>query len=90
MEFSRLGEVRSLIPKCVNILALTATATKSTREVVTKLLNVKNPSIISIPPNKDNVIYTVSKNSCMEDVVEKVKDRIISEGINFHKVIIYC
>ena len=26
----------------------------------------------------------------MEDVVEKVKDRIISEGINFHKVIIYC
>ena len=26
----------------------------------------------------------------MEDVVEKVKDRIISEGIYLHKVIIYC
>ena len=72
--------MRSLIPKCVHILALTATATKSTRKVVIKLLNMKNPSIISIPPNKDNVIYTVSKKSCMEDVVEKVKDRTISKG----------
>ena len=83
MEFARLGEVRSLIPKYVNILALTATATKSTRKVVIKLLNMKNLSIISISPNKDNVIYTVSKKSCMEDVLEKVKDRVISGGINF-------
>ena len=90
VEFARLGEVRSLIPKYVNILALTATATKSTREVVIKLLNMKNPSIISTSPSKDNVIYTVSKKNCMEDVVEKVKDSIILEGINFHKVIIYC
>ena len=30
-EFSRLGELRSVIPENVNVMALTATATVSTR-----------------------------------------------------------
>ena len=38
MEFTRLGEVRSLIPPHVNVLALTATATKETRKAVVKRL----------------------------------------------------
>ena len=34
MEFARLGEVRSLLPHHVHVMALTATATKITREFV--------------------------------------------------------
>lgn len=90
VEFARLGEVRSLIPRHVNILALTATATKSTRKVVIKRLNMKHPEIISVTPSKDNVIYSVSNKSNMENVVEKIKDQLLCDGKNAQKLIIYC
>ena len=37
-EFSELGDVRCLIPESVRIVAPTATATRSTRQAVVKVL----------------------------------------------------
>ena len=59
-EFSRLGEVRSIIPENVHVMALTATATKSTRAEIIKSLDMQRPVIVSIPPIKDNIFYSVS------------------------------
>ncbi len=49
-EFSMLGEVRSLIPGRVNIMALTATATKLTRQKVVRILGMRSPVVVSISP----------------------------------------
>ena len=39
-EFSRLGELRSVIPENVNVMALTATATVSTRREIMTCKNL--------------------------------------------------
>ena len=42
--FAHLGEVRSLIPEDVRVVALTATATVHTRKAVCKLLGMVDPA----------------------------------------------
>lgn len=39
-EFSRIGEIRSLVPKDVNLMALTATANLTTRTIVITSLDM--------------------------------------------------
>ena len=56
--YSELHELRSLAPT-VNILALTATATSSTRETITEVLLMKNSHVISESPSKTNIAYSV-------------------------------
>ena len=40
--FSRIGELRSLVPDITTILALTATATQKTMEMVKSVLSLKS------------------------------------------------
>ncbi len=58
-EFSHLGEVRSIVPTSVRVMALPATATKTTRKFIINSLNMQSPDIIYIPPVKDNIVYNV-------------------------------
>ena len=55
----RIGEVRSLVPSSVHMLALTATATRPDHEEVIRVLGMKNPSIVAVSPCKPNIIYMV-------------------------------
>ena len=56
--YSRLHELRSLAP-AVHMIALTATATKTTRETIFDVLLMDNPCVIFESPNKDNIAYVV-------------------------------
>ena len=51
MAFAQIGCVRSLVPKDVKIMALTATATQETLQVVTERLamHIDNPALITLP-----------------------------------------
>ena len=49
-EFSRLGEIRSLIPKHVHVMALTATATVMLHRHVMETLYMINPAILETSP----------------------------------------
>ena len=57
-SYSKLYELRSLAPN-VPVVALTAAATKLTRDTVFNLLNMKNAVEIKESPNKLNVAYVV-------------------------------
>ena len=79
-EFANLGDVRSLIPETVRIMALTATATKSTRRDVTKILGMVHPVVVAVSPNKPNIKYVVKGNpGTLEEtfapLVEEVRRR---------------
>ena len=65
-EFSRIGELRSIISSNVNMMALTATASNSLRRQVMKTLGMRNAAIISVPPNKNNITYIVRKFEILE------------------------
>ena len=48
----RVGEIRSLLPQGVPLLALTATATAATRKRIMQLLSFKQGIEIIVSPNK--------------------------------------
>ena len=58
-EFSRFGDVRSLIPETVHIMALTVTAIKSTRHDKIKIMGMIQPTTVFISPNRENITYSV-------------------------------
>ena len=45
-----IGEVRSIFPESVNLLALTATATTTIRTRVSEILGLQNPIVIAMSP----------------------------------------
>lgn len=58
--------MRSLIPANVNIMALMATATLHTYDVVCKNLSLQEPILIGLPPNHTNIYYEVKPLGDME------------------------
>lgn len=59
VSFALLGELRSMLSDKVNILATTATATVETLEAVMERLAMHEPAIVSLPPDKGNIRFTV-------------------------------
>lgn len=79
-----------MVPQRVRVMALTATATNSTRKVVIKRLSMTNPIIISVTPNKPNVKYKVVDKSPTESVVAPIVQLLQMQGTKTNRTIIYC
>lgn len=71
-------------------MALTATATKKTREVVIKRLSMAAPIIISVTPSKSNIKYCVMQKTPIETVVASIVQLLVVHGTNTERTIIYC
>ena len=73
-------------------MAMTATATKSTRNFIIKSLCMQAPQIVYVPPNKDNILYCVMKkprvglSKVFKPIVEKLK----AERSEMSRIIIFC
>lgn len=89
-EFARLGEVRSLIPQTVKIMALTTTATLCTRKEIYKRLSMKTPTLVYRPPAKGNIAYAVYSKPSIESIVTPICNKLLEEGPNCAKILIYC
>lgn len=55
----RTGEIRSLIPRDVRMVALTATATSKLRAQVALTLGMTDELVVSLSPCKANIMYSV-------------------------------
>ena len=66
-EFSRLGELCSIIPEHVHVMVLTATATVSTRKEIIKSLDMQDPVIVSVSPMKESVHYCVAVKTTLSE-----------------------
>ena len=90
--YSELHELRSLAPT-VNILALNATATRSTRETITEVLLMKDSHVISESPSKTNIAYSVhymGNDKPIEEYFQWLVDETIERQIKATQTIIYC
>ena len=56
-EFTHLSELRSILSDRVHLMALTATATTTTRKYIIDNLCMQKPAIVYFPPVKDNITY---------------------------------
>lgn len=71
-------------------MALTATATSTTREVVQKRLCMQNPKLIYLPPTKKNIYYSVKTKLTMLEVIQPIVEELQSRNKYADKMILYC
>ena len=86
----RIGEVRSLAPPSVNVMALTATAKKSLREEITTILGMKSPKIIAASPSKPNITYIIKSYDSIKEAFAKLLKDLMEQQENFPRTIVYC
>lgn len=71
-------------------MALTATATKSTRRAVIRTLNMHKTVVVSKPPVKNNIIYSVARKMDIYHAFVPICDKLKVEGILMGRIIIFC
>ena len=72
-------------------MALTATATKSTRKDICKSLGMIRPVLILLSPEKNNIKDQVSeKTEGFEEIFAPIVEEIRSKRTNMEKTIIFC
>ena len=86
----RIGEVCSLIPEGVPVMALTATTTYSLRLELAAIIGMKKPAVIVLFPNKPNLTYSVSQYISIEETFASILDQLKKERVQFPRTIIYC
>ena len=72
----RVGEIRSLLPKKANVLALTAIATTTLRKHVISILGMKDPQIVSICLFKGNIVYDVKDYKSVSETFDPILQRL--------------
>ena len=89
-EFLNIVEVRSLVPGNVHMMALTATATKSTRQQVCRRLGMLCPYVIAESPNRPNIKYSVKQPTNIEEMFAPLVEEIRRARETMDRVIIFC
>ena len=90
VAFSQLGELRSIIPSNVHVLALRATATSETLAVVTRRLSLHNPVVLGLPPDRCNTFYRVSPLPALQEVSHKIATDLQMQHTSFPKTLVFC
>ena len=74
-----IGEVRSLLPPNVHVMALTATATTKLQVSVESILGMKNPASVIIVPCKPNIMYAVGIFKSVQETFAPILGRLRRE-----------
>ena len=64
VAFSHLGELRSIVPKGIPLIALTGTSTSEVSKVVCNKLSLDDPVTIGMSPNRDNLLNLCQVRIC--------------------------
>ena len=87
--FSKIGDLRSLLPANVRIMALTATATNASFKVICDRLCLQSPSVIALPPTRDNIMYQVLPKITIEDLTTTLCKELRAERATFPKTVMF-
>ena len=90
VSFSKIGELRSLLPDKVSIMALTATATTETLKIVTDRLSLRNPVVVGITPNQGNLKFFVEPLPNATTLCETLSDGLKRLRLDFPKTLVFC
>ena len=71
----------------VNVMALTATATI---KLCKKVASITDQAVISISPDKPNILYVVKESVSIKESFSSLKTGVAEKGLGFPKMIIYC
>lgn len=88
--FSKIGELQSIIPDYVHMLALTATATKDTVQVVCSRLSLVDSVVIALPMDRSNLMLTVKEKPTIEEYCKQLSQDFNDKRMEYPKTIIFC
>lgn len=93
--YGNLGEIKFLVSNQVCFVALTATATKHTKEQIVKTLNLNNSQTLVIEqnPNKLNLCYSVqyvNNSNPLEHTFGSTLNELTSNGKETTRTMIFC
>ena len=75
----------------VSIMALTATATKTSRKTICHVLGMMKPVVVAESPKKTNIKYSVlPKLSTIEETFAPLMEEVQRARVNVDKTIIFC
>ena len=74
----------------MNVLALTATATKETLDVVTARLALKDSAVIGLPPDRENIRYNVNFCPSIADFSSLLADELVLKRKAAPKTVVFC
>ena len=87
----RLGEIHSILPEGVPIMALTATVTRTLQHEIARILGMCGPTVISVSPCKINIMYALAA-PCHSIAItfRPILMRLKKERVKMPRIIIYC
>jgi superfamily II DNA helicase RecQ len=88
--FAQLGELRSLLPSHVNLMGLTATATKESYDIICSRLSLKVPVLVGAFPNRSNIYYIVKEMPTLDIFCSEIADDLKRKGLEYPKTIVFC
>ena len=87
MVFSQIGDLRSILPEGVHMLALTATATTAVFKAVKKRLALVDPLVIGISPDRADIKYLVEPKGRINTLRTLLATKLQT---HFPKTLIFC
>ena len=90
LNYAHLGELRSVIPSGVNVLALTATARLVTLRTVEMRLSMLDVAIVALPPERANIFYTVEKKQSLAKFGKELANSLCQKRLQFSITVIFC
>lgn len=88
--FLHLGEIRSLVSPHVRILAMTATISRSSRELVQNLVGMHAPQVIALSPCKENIYYSIQSCESITEVIMPLVETIQTLRTQSNRTITFC
>lgn len=88
--YATLGDLCSIISSNVNIMALTATATWATFEIVKERLSLHNPIVIGVSPDRPDIFLSLVPSMELDMLVDTLCQALKQERINFPKTLVFC
>ena len=71
-------------------MALTATATKGTFEIIKERLSLNNPVVVGISPNRPNIFLSLAPPMKLPCFAESIGDQLKKRRLTFPKTVIFC
>lgn len=87
--FAQIGELRCLIPSNINVMALTATSTIETFQVVSERLALHNPVTVAVSPNRGNIKLLVEPSKSLKEFAKALVQELKEKKIMFPKTVIF-
>ena len=77
----RVGELRRLVVRKVNVMALTATATKALRVEVQHIVGMKSPTVIAQTPSRSNIMFIVKSKDSLCQAFTPMMDQLFTAAL---------